>query len=184
MRLALSSGTRIARLGALLAVVLVASSAWGVQGAGSLYVAGASTTPTHWNIPIGVPIKAEIQGVDPAETGGSLPATLTVIVKSSAFGNTYLVGTQIGTSANYTFTYTAPAIANGDEADACGTTIVAYVTEGMNSNNDLIDDGMQNGSTNSASGFRFVDGNGDPIECIKIGVAPAPWSAVKSLYRN
>jgi hypothetical protein len=167
---------------ALVLGIVVASSALAVNGPGSLYVAGASTTPTHFNIQIGVETCGEIRGVG-SEVGDPLPPTITVIIKSTFFGNTYLVGTQIGATNNYSFCYTPPAVANGDDFDACATTIVAYVTEGQNSNNDLIDDGLQNGSDNTAAGLRFVDANGDPIDCIKVGVERAPWSGVKSLYR-
>lgn len=183
MPLASARSARLARACTLLAIVFSAPLAWGTIGAGSLFVAGASHNPTHWDIPIGVPTTAEIRGVLASEVGGSLPATLTVVVKSSVFGNTFLTATQIGTSGDYTFTYTPPAVANGDEFDACGTTIVAYFELGQNSNNDLIDDGMQNGSANAAAGFRFVDAQGDPIPCT-VGVEPRAWSGVKSLYRD
>jgi hypothetical protein len=171
----------------VLGTVTVAASLWAASGAqaangpGSLYVAGASTTPTHWNIPIGVPTNAEIQGVG-SEVGSPLPATITVIVKSTEWGNTYLTATQIGVTNNYAFTYTPPATANGDDFNACGSTIVSYVNEGRNSNNDLIDDGLQNGSSNTTSGFRFYDGAGVPIECT-VGVTPSTWGGVKTLFQ-
>jgi hypothetical protein len=178
------ASSRFASVVVVLTATLVAPVAWAAtNGAGSLFVSGAGGNPTHWDIPIGVQTTAEIRGVDPAEVGGSLPATLTVWVKSSQFGNTMLTATRIGLTADYTFTYTPPAVANGDLFDACGTTIVAYYELGLNSNNDLRDDGLQNGSANAASGFRFVDSNGDPIECEEVGVEAAPWSQVKTHYR-
>src|SRR5262245_28649199 len=166
MHLAFVRGSRVARAGLLIAVLLSASQAWAVQGAGSLYVpSSTSQTPTHWNIPnVGTTV-AEIHGVLPSEIGGSCGPTLDVFVKSSTFGNTMVTATQIGSSCDYTFSYTPPSVANGDPLDACATTIVAYFSPGLNSNNDLIDDGMQNGSTDSASGFRFLDADGNPISC-------------------
>ena len=81
----------VLRLGLCAAMVLSwAAAGWAVNGAGSLIVAGAPHTPTHWDVQIGLPVTAEIHGVDPAEVGGSLPATLTVWVKSTFFGNTML----------------------------------------------------------------------------------------------
>jgi hypothetical protein len=173
---------RIRSTCALVLAVAFASSAMAANGPGSLFVAGASSTPTHWNIPIGVETCAEIRGVG-TEVGDPLPPTITVIVKSSEFGNTTLVGTRIGVTNDYSFCWTPPATANGDLFDACGTTVVAYVSNGQNTSNDIIDDGVQNASSNAAAGFRFVDGNGDPIECIVLGVDEAPWSGVKTLYR-
>jgi len=163
---------------------LATSPAWSAIGAGSLYVAGAATTPTHFDIPIGVPTNCEIRGVLASEVGGSLPATLTVYVKSSAIGNTAVTATRIGVTSNYTFSYTPPALANGDDFDACDTTVVAYFEVGQNCNNDLIDDGLQNGSSGAAAGLRFVDALGVPIDCVSLGVESTVWSRVKSLYKN
>lgn len=168
---------------ALTATLLsIAPAAQAANGAGSLIVDGASSTPTHWNIQIGVPTTARICGVTTAEAGDPLPATIPVIIKSTTFGNTTVTGTQIGTSDCYEFTYTPPAVANGDDFDACATVIVAYIVNGLNSNNDIIDDGIANGSGTSAAGFRFVDANGDPIDCIELGVQSLPWSGVKRLF--
>ena len=170
-------------LGLGLAMGFLASSAAEAQiGAGSVIVAGATSTPTHWNIPIGVPTTAQICGVTTAEAGGPLPATLSVWVKSSFFGNTMLTATWVGGDC-YEFTYTPPALANGDGLNACNTTIVSYVTVGLNANNDVCDDGVDNGSGTAASGFRFVDAFGVPIECPVVGVEDAPWSLIKGLYR-
>jgi hypothetical protein len=177
-----NTARRFAQVGLAAALLLVAGAALAVNGPGSLYVTGASTTPTHWNIPIGVPTNAEIQGVG-SEVGSPLPATINVIIKSMTFGNTTVTGTQIGATNNYAFTYTPPALANGDEFDACNTVIVAYVNNNQNANNDLIDDGLQNGSTNTASGFRFVDGTGAAIPCVVVGVEPTTWGTAKHLYQ-
>jgi hypothetical protein len=151
------------------------------NGAGSLYVAGATHTPTHWNVVLGSTVTAEIRGVSTSEVGDPLPATLTVYVKSSVFGNTTLTATQIGSSSDYTFTYTPPTTAV-DGYDACGTTIVSYVAVGLNSNNDFLDDDLQNGSVGTACGFRFLDSTGLPVSCT-LGVEPQPWGSVKQLYR-
>lgn len=171
-------------LGLTLAIgsVLASSTAFAQIGAGSLVVSGATSTPTHWNIPIGVPTTAQICGVTTAEAGDPLPLTIPVWVKSSYFGNTMLTATWVGGDC-YEFTYTPPALANGDGYDACNTTIVSYVTVGLNSNNDYCDDGLDNGSQNAAAGFRFVDASGVPIDCVPVGVETGPWSQVKGLYR-
>jgi hypothetical protein len=170
-------------VGIAVACLLAAGAAVADNGAGSLIVSGATCTPTHWNIPIGVPTTAQICGVTTGEAGSPLPATITVWVKSTQWGNTMLTATLVDAVAGcYEFTYTPPAVANGDDFDACGTTIVAYVDLGMNANNDICDDGLDNGSGTSASGFRFVDAAGDPLECVTVGVDEVPWGQVKHLY--
>ena len=125
-----------------------------------------------------MPVSAEIQGVSTSEVGDPLPATIAVFVKSSVFGNTEVIGTRIDASNDYSFTYTSPTVAEG----ACGTTSVAYQELGLNSNNDLLDDGLRNGSTSAASGFRFVTSDGSAINC-EVGVAPSAWGTVKRLFR-
>jgi hypothetical protein len=178
-----SNKTRVATLTLVAALLAFANLAWAANGAGSLIVTGANSTPTHWDIPIGVPTTAQICGVTTGEAGNPLPATIPVIVKSSTFGNTNLVGTRVGNTDCYEFTYTPPAVANGDDFDACNTTIVAYLSNGNNSNNDICDDGLDNGSGNAACGFRFVDSAGTPIDCIDLGVEAKPWSGVKRLFQ-
>lgn len=173
---------RIVVSSALFVLALIAGAARADNGAGSLYVAGATYTPTHWNVTLGSTVCAEIRGVSAAEVGTPLPATLTVWVKSSTFGNTMVTATQIGTSSDYAFCYTPPTAA-ADGYEACGTTIVAYQSLGTNSNNDYLDDGLKNGSSVAASGFRFVDAAGMPIDCVTVGVQGQPWGTVKGLYR-
>src|SRR5262249_23228517 len=136
-----------------------------------------TTTPTHWNIQVGVTTKVEIHGVLASEVGGSLPATLTVYVKSSVFGNTVLTATQLGASGDYTFDYTAPS-------NACGTTIVSYFELGQNTNNDLCDDGLKNGSANAASGLRFLNAQGNPISCEPLGTESTTWGHLKTMYQD
>jgi hypothetical protein len=162
-------------------LALSAQAGTSANGAGSLYVAGATHTPTHWNVVLGSTVTAEIRGVSTSEVGDPLPATLTVYVKSSSFGNTPLSATRIGSSNDYTFTYTPPTVAT-DGFDACNTTVVAYGAVGRNCNNDFLDDGLKNGSAGAACGFRFLDSTGLPNPCT-LGVEPQPWGSVKQLYR-
>jgi hypothetical protein len=173
---------KLACIALLLGGTLVSTPASSDTGAGSLVVAGATSTPTHWDIPIGVPTIAQICGVTTAEAGDPLPATLTVWVKSSFLGNTQLTANWIGGDC-YEFIYTPPSVANGDGIDACETTVVAYVHVGLNANNDICDDGIDNDSHNAACGLRFVDEHGDPIICSVLGVEARPWSLIKELYR-
>jgi len=174
---------RIVFLAAAALACALTPGAWAAIANGSLYVAGATHNPTHWDIPIGVPTAAVIVGVSTSEVGDPLPATITVIVKSSNFGNVSVTGTRIGVTSDYSFSFTPPTIANGDPIDACSTGIVAYQDEGNNSNNDLIDDGLQNGSVNAAAGFRYTNAANEPLPCLIVGVEPTPWTGFKSLYR-
>ena len=144
-------------------------------GTGSLLVAGATNTPTHWNVTFGSPIMAEIHGVSPSDVGNPLPPTIVVFVKSSAFGNVQLTAARIGVTNDYAFTYTP--------TNPCGTTVVAYTRLGLNTNNDLLDDGEQNGSRKAAAGFRFVDANGELLDC-PLGVEPSSWGLIKARYRS
>jgi len=161
--------------------LMLAPQVHAANGPGALFVSGATKTPTHWNIPIGVATAAEIRGVG-AEAGSPLAAKITVIIKSTFFGNTSVTATRIGLTNNYAFTYTPPAIANGDGFDACGTTIVAYMNLGQNSTNDLMDDGLLNGSASTAAGFRYTYADGSAVICEGVGTAPATWSTVKRLF--
>lgn len=159
----------------VLAWIVVASPSGATIGDASLFVAGANSTPTHFDIPIDVVTTAELRGVSTAEAGSPLPSTLLVWVKSSVLGNTMLTATRIGTTSDYTFDYTPPPL-------ACGTTIVAYIEIGLEANNDLADDGLPNGSGTAAAGFRFTDSTGMPIEC-PVSVSADTWGKVKALYR-
>ena len=112
-------------LGFAVALSVVAATAVQAQiGAGSLFVANATHTPTKWNIEPGVAVNAEIRGVTTSEVGDPLPATIAVFVKSEILGNVELVGTRIDATSNYSFTYNPPTALEG----ACGTTVVAYNT--------------------------------------------------------
>jgi hypothetical protein len=157
------------------AILSATSAARAINGPGALYVAGATHTSTHWNIQVGVPTIAEIRSVG-SEVGTPKPATITVLIKNSQFGNTTLTATRIGSTSNYTFTYKSPV-------NACNTTIVAYVIDGQNASNDLLDDGLMNNSGTSAAGFRFVDANGRPIDCTGVGTTPSAWGGVKTLFQ-
>src|SRR5262245_8540965 len=159
-----------------LLLVMNGSAAYAAQGTGSLFVSGATHTPTHWDIPVGVPTNAVIRGVSTSEVGNPLPATIFVYVKSSGFGNTQIVATRIDATSDYSFTYTPPS-------NICSTTVVSYRTLGLNANNDLLDDGLQNGTKSAACGFRFVNSAGNPIECPPLAVDRSAWGTVKNLYR-
>ena len=158
-----------------IALLSLAPTAQATIGAASLYVAGVTTTPTHFNIPTQTPITVSLCGVTEAEVGGPLPATLPVFVKSSDFGNAAVTADRVGDSDCYEFSYTAPI-------HACNTTIVAYISGGHHANNDLADDGLANGSGSSASGLRFLDGDGEPIGC-SVPTERSSWGVVKQLYR-
>jgi hypothetical protein len=177
-----ATGVAVRALVGILTLGVTAQASTAAIGAGSLYVAGATNTPTHWNVLLGSTVAAEIRGVSTSEVGSPLPATITVYVKSSLWGNATLTATQIGTSNDYAFNYTTPTLAV-DGFDACATTIVAYQELGLNSNNDYLDDGLKNASAGAASGFRFVDASGAPIACVSVGVETQPWGAVKQIYR-
>jgi len=87
--------------------------------------------------------------------------TVTVYIKGgSGVDHTSFVdevtATRFGTTNDFTFTYTA-------RADACLTSAVAYKTPGNIANNDLIDDGVKNGSATAASGIAFVDALTDKV---------------------
>lgn len=154
---------------------VLVGTAWAVIGEGTLNVVGANSTPTHFDIPLGVATDATICGVTTAEVGDPLPATLTVWVKSSDFGNEMLTANRIDDTDCYAFSYTPPDY-------GCNTTIVAYQALGLDSNNDMADDGVMNDSGASASGFRFVDEFGEPIGCA-VPNGENSWGMVKSNYR-
>ena len=155
---------------------LLSSPASADNGQAALFVAGASSTPTHWNIPILTSITAELRGVSTEEVGDPLPATVTVWVKSTYFGNTMLTATRIDDTSDYTFDYTAPE-------EACFTSVVSYYDIGLNANNDIADDGLLNGSGISASGFRYLDDMGLLIDCVPIGTEVRSWGTIKGMYR-
>ena len=164
-------------LGWALVVTCCAAIANAEIGTGSLFVAGAANTPTHWNVPFGQ-IMAEIRGVSTSDVGDPLPPTIVVFVKSSAFGNVELKAFRISATNDYVFTYWPMSLETG-----CGTTVVAYTRLGLNANNDLLDDGEQNGSRKAAAGFRFVDANGELLDC-PLGVEPSSWGLIKARYRS
>jgi len=138
----------------------------GCAGATSLPV----FNPTHYALMPGVTITSKIIGATDLvgnETCSSGPAGVDVIIKSSQFGNETVCGTLSscpGAGCTITFMYTAP---NGPTVCACRTGIVAYKTNGNNSNNDIIDNGVKDGSKHSAAGFAYVDSQGQVINsCI------------------
>lgn len=149
------------------------------NGPAALWVVAATHTPTHWNIPVAGTTCAELRGV----TLEPLPPVLTVWVKSSEFDNTELIATRIGSTNDYAFCYFPPASGEG-VIGACGTTIVAYGELGHNACNDLIDDGVLNGSAQAAAGFRFLDASSRPVDCTPLAVQSASWGNVKTLYQQ
>lgn len=156
-------------------VCCMSGAAFATIGNATLAVAGANTTPTHFDIPLEVATTATLCGVSTSEVGDPLPTTITVWVKSSELGNTMLTATRIGVTDCYEFSYTPPFW-------ACGTTIVAYQRLGLDANNDVAMDGSLDGVWTGASGLRFVDEFGYPIECI-IPIRERSWGAVKQLFR-
>ncbi len=67
-----------------------------------------------------------------------------------------------GPACPITYTYNVPA-------NACDTGVVAYKTNGNNSNNDIIDDGIRNGSACAAAGYAYVDASGKLTSCHRRG---------------
>ncbi len=136
-------------------VVVVAAAAALVPGAVAGIASGALNctlpkyNPTHYAIQTGQTVTCTIDGASDASGKTTVP----VIIKSSDLGNTTVTGTVSGTgsSTKITFTYTAPVV-------ACNTTIVAYISNGNNSNNSKITAGGT-----AAAGFAFVDASGKGI---------------------
>src|SRR5262245_2829237 len=138
-------------------------AATGCAGATSLPV----FNPTHYALMPGVTITSKIIGATDLvgnETCSSGPAGVDVIIKSSQFGNETVCGSLSscpGAGCTITFTYTAP---NGPNVCACQTSIVAYGSNGNNANNDIVNDGVHDGTPDSAAGFAFLDSQGQPID--------------------
>jgi uncharacterized repeat protein (TIGR01451 family) len=107
--------------------------------------------PTHYGLPAGSTVTCTIDGA--SEVSGS--STTDVIIKSSDLGNTTVTGAVTGTGSNTQITFTFDAPARG-----CNTTVVAYQSNGLNSNNSIITPGAH-----AAAGLAYLDGNGDPITC-------------------
>jgi len=150
---------------------LAAAPSMAANGPGSLCntpgatgCAGATSLPTfnstHYALMPGVTITSKIIGATDllgTETCSSGPAGVDVIIKSSQFGNETVCGSLSscpGAGCTITFTYTAP---NGPSVCACQTSIVAYGSNGNNADNDIIDNGVKDGSASSAAGFAFTD---------------------------
>jgi hypothetical protein len=116
--------------------------------------AATSLTPhnnTHYKVQAGATITGTIVGATDVSDG-----SVSVIIKSSSFGNTTLAGTASG--GTITFSWTVPA------TGVCNTTIVAYRTNGNLANNIIVK--AANGSPGasvSAAGYAITDANGDVI---------------------
>src|SRR5262249_10275264 len=123
--------------------------------------------PTHYGLKVGVTITSKILGATDLTgnetcTGGGAGGD--VLLKSSPFGNTTVCGTLSGcpgAACTITFMFTAP---NGPDVCACQTSIVAYGSNGNNANNDIVNDGVHDGTPDSAAGFAFLDSQGQPID--------------------
>src|SRR5262245_6064470 len=177
------SGTPLARraLAArtlLLAILAVAAVPGAAIAAGTLcntpaappLCAAATPLPVfnnqHYTVGAGTSIISTIVGATDLTgsetcTGGA--AGVDVFIKGSFAGNEIVCGTLSacpGADCTITFNYTAP---NGPDVCACKTNIVAYKTTGNNSTNDIIADGVFDGTPTGPAGFGFVDANGQPI---------------------
>jgi hypothetical protein len=114
---------------------------------GSLLGTGPVLNNTHWKVQTGDIVTGTIENT-------SLPdGSVDVIIQSSYFGNQTVSGTAAG--GTITFTFDTNSVTGG----VCGTSVVAYVTEGNLTDNALIPGGNGNGP----GGFAFVDALGNVI---------------------
>src|SRR5262249_22585259 len=121
----------------------------------------------HYTVAAGATITSTIVGATDLTgsetcTGGG--AGVDVFIKGAFAGNEVVCGTLSacpGPDCTITFSYTAP---NGPDVCVCKTSIVAYKTSGNNSTNDIIADGVFNGTPTGPAGFGFVDAGGQPID--------------------
>src|SRR5262245_25214688 len=162
---------------AILSVAAVPGASMAQQGAlcntpGATPLCAAATplpvfNNQHYTVPAGTTITSTIVGATDLTgtetcTGGG--AGVDVFIKGSFAGNQTVCGTLSacpGASCTITFSYTAP---NGPDVCACMTSIVAYKTTGNSSTNDIIADGVFDGTPTGPAGFAFVDANGQPID--------------------
>ena len=136
-------------VGAVLAFVPAASAA---VAPGSLHCPTLSPyNSAHYGLEVGATVTCTIEGATDVADG-----PVDVFIKSTALGNTTVAGVALG--GVITFSFTAPA--NG-----CDTSVVAYGTNGNVSNNDFIDDGLQNGSGTNAAGFAYLNAQGQNPAC-------------------
>src|SRR5262245_25106057 len=180
------SGTRVTRralaartlLLAILSVAAAPGASMALTGAlcntpgATPLCAGADPLPVfnsqHYTLAAGASTISKIVGATDLTgsetcTGGS--PGVDVFIKGSFAGNEIVCGTLSacpGASCTITFSYTAP---NGPDVCACKTNIVAYKTSGNNSTNDIIADGVFNGTPTGPAGFGFVDANGPIDNC-------------------
>lgn len=125
---------------------------------------------THYKLPVGTGGVFAIVGATDVS-----PGPVDVIVKSSTLGNTTVPGVAAPDPLHgitITFAYTAPA--NG-----CDTSVVAYVAPGNVTNNDVVDDGLLNGSGTSVGGFAFTNASGTVIAC-SATAPPVPLTGTAS----
>jgi len=107
--------------------------------------------PTHYAVTPGTTVNGEIIGATDVPNQG----LVIVAIKSSDFGNTTVTG--IVFEGTITFRWDVPA------TGVCGTTDVAYASLGHVSNNDIIDDGLKNGTGVAQAGYAIVDASGNVI---------------------
>src|SRR3984957_19121358 len=121
------------------------------QPVGTQTWTGQVLNNTHWMVQTGDIVTGTIENTN-------LPdGPVDVIIQSSYFGKKTISGTASG--GTITFTFDTTTVTGG----VCGTSVVAYVTEGNLTDNFLIPGGNGNGP----GGFAFVDSSGNVI-------APSP----------
>jgi hypothetical protein len=140
-------GKHVLLLAVAAGVLAIVPSASAATAPGALNCPGHDVyNSTHWKVMIGETVNCTIEGA--TDVSG---ATVDVFIKSTTSGNTTVPGIVVGHTI--AFSYTA-------SADRCDTNIVAYGTNGNNSNNSIITSGGT-----SAAGFGYVDASGNPVSC-------------------
>jgi hypothetical protein len=142
------AGGKVALLSAVAAGLLAfAPSAMAATAPGGLHCNLPVYNSTHYQVTIGQTVTCTIEGA----TDVIGQTTVDVIIKSTTSGNTIVTGTVVGSTI--TFSYTATG-------DRCDTNIVAYGTNGNNTDNRFISP-----PGGSSAGFGYVDAQGNPVTC-------------------
>ena len=134
------------------------------QPVGILAQTGNPYNNTHWMVQTGDSVTGTIDNT------GLPDGPVSVIIQSSYFGNQTVSGTAAGGIVTFTFDTTSV------DGGVCGTSVVAYVTEGNLTDNVLIPGGNGNGP----GGFAFVDATGNVIAPTS-GAAPGTCGGGTSL---
>src|SRR6266404_685507 len=120
--------------------------------------APAGTSPTgdrynntHWKVVVGTTIHGTIQNITPPL--GADTTSVPVIVKQGG-DNRQVDGAVSNGGATVSFDFTVPP-EWGPSGGQCNTSIVAFLSNGNNTNNSLITDGG-----NSSAGFAITDKKG------------------------